>query len=101
MVFTTNNDVLLNAFKYKPTLMCQQSNTKKVVPTEKDFIQSEVNGFGDTIGSVTNRATNMISLRTRFDKDSKEYKRLSYRINTMMNYQQNSISYLSPSTVMC
>jgi hypothetical protein len=47
--------------------------------------------MGDTIGSVTNRATNMISLRDGFDKDSEEYKILSYRIDTMMNYQQNAI----------
>ena len=90
-VFSTNNDVLLNAFEYKDTLMCIQSNMPKKVPTEEDFINSDINGFGDSIGSVTNRGTNMISLREKFDKNSEEYIRLQYRILTMMNYQQNSI----------
>lgn len=87
----TNNKILLEAFEYKPTLMCVQRKAGKCVPTESDFVKSEIAGFGDTIGSVTNRATNMISLREQFDKSSKEREILDYRINTMMNYQQNAI----------
>lgn len=90
-VFSTNNEVLLNTFEYKDTLMCIQSKMPKKVPTEDDFIMSDINGFGDSIGSVTNRGTNMISLREKFDKNSEEYARLQYRIRTMMNYQQNAI----------
>ena len=90
-VFSTNNKVLLSTFEYKDTLMCIQSKMPKKVPTDEDFIESDINGFGDSIGSVTNRGTNMISLRENFDKDSKEYNRLQYRIRTMMNYQQNAI----------
>lgn len=89
--FTTNNKVLLETFEYKPTLMCIQSSTPKKVPTEQDYIQSDINGFGDSIGSVTNKATNMISLREQFVPESEEYKRLTYRISTMMNFQQNAI----------
>ena len=89
--FATNNHVLLDAFEYKMTLMCVQSKTAKKVPTEEDYVSSEIAGFGDSIGSITNRATNMISLREKFDKDSEEYSLLSYRIDTMMNYQQNAI----------
>jgi hypothetical protein len=90
-VFSTNNQVLLDTFLYKMTLMCVQSNTVKKIPTEEDFVASEINGFGDSIGSITNRATNMISLREKFVKESEEYRLLSYRIDTMMNYQQNAI----------
>ena len=89
--FTTNNQVLLDSFEYKPTLMCLQDSVPKTVPSEKDYINSDINGFGDSIGSVTNKATNMISLRAQFSPDSEEYKRLTYRISTMMNYQQNAI----------
>ena len=99
-VFTTDNKVLLDSFVYKPTLMCVQQSSVKTIPTEEDYIKSDINGFGDSIGSVTNKATNMISLRESFDKDSEEYKRLSYRISTMMNYQQNAIKWLSLYTVM-
>lgn len=90
-VFATNNRVLLDTFEYKETLMCVQTKTAKKIPTEEDYVISEIAGFGDSIGSITNRATNMISLREKFDKDSEEYELLSYRINTMMNYQQNAI----------
>ena len=89
--FTTNNKVLLESFEYKTTLMCLQDSVPKKKPTEEDYIASDINGFGDSIGSVTNKATNMISLREQFDPDSEEYKRLTYRISTMMNYQQNAI----------
>ena len=89
--FCTNNKVLLEAFEYKTTLMCVQDSMPKKIPTEEDYIKSDINGFGDSIGSVTNKATNMISLRSQFDSNSEEYKRLTYRISTMMNYQQNAI----------
>ena len=89
--FTTNNQILLDSFEYKPTLMCLQDSVAKKSPTEEDYIKSDINGFGDSIGSVTNKATNMISLRAQFDPESEEYKRLTYRISTMMNYQQNAI----------
>lgn len=89
--FCTDNKVLLDAFEYKTTLMCEQESSVKKVPTEYDYIMSDINGFGDSIGSVTNKATNMISLREQFDPDSDEYKRLTYRISTMMNFQQNAI----------
>ena len=89
--FTTNNKVLLDSFEYKTTLMCLQDSVAKKIPTEEDYIKSDINGFGDSIGSVTNKATNMISLREQFEQDSEEYKRLTYRISTMMNYQQNAI----------
>ena len=89
--FCTDNKILLDAFEYKTTLMCEQESSVKKVPTEEDYIKSDINGFGDSIGSVTNKATNMISLREQFEPDSEEYKRLVYRISTMMNYQQNAI----------
>ena len=89
--FTTNNQILLDSFEYKPTLMCIQDSVAKKAPIEEDYIKSDINGFGDSIGSVTNKATNMISLREQFDPESEEYKRLTYRISTMMNYQQNAI----------
>lgn len=89
--FTTNNSVLLESFEYKTTLMCFQESMPKKIPTRDDYIISDINGFGDSIGSVTNKATNMISLREQFESDSEEYKRLTYRISTMMHYQQNAI----------
>ena len=92
--FCTNNKVLLDAFEYKTTLMCDQQSMPKKAPTEDDYITSDINGFGDSIGSVTNKATNMISLRAQFENNPEfkaEYDKLTKRIETMMNFQQNAI----------
>ena len=92
--FCTNNQVLLETFEYKITLMCDQQSMPKKAPTEEDYIESDINGFGDSIGSVTNKATNMISLRALFAFLSEyrdEYNKLTNRIETMMNFQQNAI----------
>ena len=59
--------------------------------TEEDLILSNKLGFGDEIGSVTNRITAMIDVASSFDKDSEEHKELQYRIVCGQNYQQNSI----------
>ena len=92
--FCTNNKVLLEAFEYKTTLMCDQQSMPKKAPVEADYIESDINGFGDSIGSVTNKATNMISLRAQFEDNpqtKEEYEKLTKRIETMMNFQQNAI----------
>ena len=92
--FCTNNKVLLEAFEYKTTLMCDQQSMPKKAPEESDYIESDINGFGDSIGSVTNKATNMISLRAQFEDNEQtkeEYEKLTKRIETMMNFQQNAI----------
>ena len=92
--FCTNNQILLDAFEYKTTLMCDQQSMPKKAPVESDYIESDINGFGDSIGSVTNKATNMISLRAQFALQSEyraEYDKLTKRIETMMNFQQNAI----------
>lgn len=92
--FCTNNQILLDAFEYKTTLMCDQQSMPKKAPVESDYIESDINGFGDSIGSVTNKATNMISLRAQFALQSDyraEYDKLTKRIETMMNFQQNAI----------
>lgn len=89
--FSTDNEVLLEAFQYKPTLVSEQSTAEKIVPEDKNIILSEKHGFGDSIGTITNYATNMISLREDFPKDSEEYRILSERIDTMMEFQQNAI----------
>ena len=49
-VFATNNRVLLDTFEYKMTLMCVQTKTSKKVPTEEDYVTSEIAGFGDSGG---------------------------------------------------
>lgn len=91
MVFTTNNNILVNCLYEEPALMCAQRNAPKKIPTEDDIINSNIAAFGDEIGKITNRVTSMYDAQSWFEPDSEEYKILDYRIKCGQLYQQNSI----------
>lgn len=89
LVMLTDNKVLVNKLTPSPALICAQRKAPKKIPSEKDFIQSNIDSFGNDIGKITNRITSMYELRTHFQKDSEEYKVLSYRIQCGQLIQQN------------
>lgn len=90
-VMTTNNPVIINGVEELPAIVCVQKKANKKLITEEDLISSNKASFGNEIGSITNRITEMYELLSLFDKDSKEFNELSYRIKCGQNYQQNSI----------
>ena len=90
-VFSTNNDVLLRRYEELPAINCVQHNAAKQIITEENIVKSNFNGFGNNVGSITNRATAMFSVQAQFDKHSKEYKELEYRIICTQKHQQDSI----------
>ena len=90
-VMLTDNPVLVRCHKPQPTLMCAQRKATKCVPTEDDMIRSNIASFGDDIGKITNRATSMFDVMSKFPKDSPEYKELEYRIQCCQQLQQNAI----------
>lgn len=100
LVMLTDNNVLVNKLKPLPALMCAQRRATKKVPTEDDFIRSNIESFGNDIGQTTNWITSMFEVRAKFPKNSKEYEMLSYRIRCGQLYQQNAIKHWSPYTVM-
>ena len=85
----TDNNILVNKQKPLPALFCAQRRAQKLIPQEEDFIQSNIDSFGNDIGATTNRITSMFEVRSHFPKDSKEYEVLSYRINCGQLFQQN------------
>ncbi len=91
LVMLTDNKVLVNKLTPLPALMCAQRRATKKVPTEEDFIRSNIESFGNEIGQTTNWITSMFEVRSHFQKDSKEYESLDYRIRCGQLYQQNSI----------
>lgn len=93
-VFSTNNQVLIRCYKSLPAINCVQHKADKKIITEKDVIKSNFNGFGNSVGSITNRATAMLGVQSRFDKHSKEYKELAYRILCTQKYQQDELDKL-------
>lgn len=90
-IITTDNDVLIRNTKDKLAIVCEQKSVPKELITEGKLKKSNKNGFGDAIGTITNRVTTMFDVLASLDKDSLEYKELSDRIIQGQAYQQESI----------
>lgn len=89
--FSTNSKVILDNIKSLPCVICKQKTAPKKICTFDDFVTANINGFGDEIGSITNKITEMVCKQSIFEKDSDEYKELEYRILCGQLYQQNAI----------
>lgn len=89
--FSTNNSVLKRRYNTLPAIECVQRNTSKVIVTEKEVLKTNKNGMGNDVGTVTNYITSMMEVQSHFEKDSKEYKELEYRIECGQLYQQNTL----------
>lgn len=90
-VMTTDNEILVNKHRKELPIVCLQKSAQKIIPTEDDLYNANINGFGDEIGTTTNYITSMISLMASFDKDSDEYNELKYRVTCGQQFQQNAI----------
>lgn len=91
LVMLTDNDVLVGRLKELPALMCVQRKAQKKIVSEPDFIQANIDSFGDDIGKTTNWITSMFDIQAKYEKGSKEYEELDYRIKCGQLFQQNSI----------
>lgn len=91
LVMLTDNKVLVDNLKVLPALMCVQRKAKKKIVTETDAIQANIDSFGDDIGKTTNWITSMFDVQAQFQKGSKEYEELDYRIKCGQLFQQNAI----------
>ena len=91
ILFTTNNMSIVNAIRETDAIFCVQKDAQKVIPTERDFIRSNKNGFGDEIGTTTNHITAMYDVLVKFEEGSAEYNTVMERIMSGQNYQQNAI----------
>ena len=91
MVMLTDNHVMLRRFDQQPAIVCAQKTATKIVPTEEDFIKSNIATFGNEIGQITNWVTSMYEVRSEFDPSSEEFEVLTYRIMSGQTYQQNAI----------
>lgn len=90
-LITTDNPVLLKNTIPLPAILCEQNSAQKVIITEDTLIQANKNGFGDSIGKITNKVTTMYDVQAQFPPDSLEYKTLDYRIKCGQLYQQEAI----------
>lgn len=91
IIMLTDNRILVEKLQPLPALMCAQRKAEMRISSEQDFIRSNIDSFGNSIGQTTNWITSMFEVRSHFPKDSEEYRVLSYRIRCGQLYQQNEI----------
>lgn len=89
----TDNRVLVDKLEVLPALMCAQKKGKKIIVSDDDFVKANIESFGNDIGKTTNYITSMYEVRSNFEKNSKEYETLSYRIKSGQLFQQNVINF--------
>lgn len=90
-VINTSFSLLVKNTNQLPAIICVQRKAPKCIPTEDDFMRSNISSFGNAVGEVTNRITSMFEVQAHFDKNSREYRVLDYRIKCGQLYQQNAI----------
>ncbi len=90
-VMNTSLPLLVDNTRELPAVVCVQRKAKKCIPTEDALMQSNINSFGNAVGEVTNKITSMFEVQARYEKDSREYRILDYRIKCGQLYQQNQI----------
>ena len=91
ILFTTNNKILVDKHRQLPALDCQQRKAPKTIPTEEAIAKSNKKGFKNKVGSITNIGTSMLNLQSGFEKNSKEWDELEYRVICIQHFQQLSI----------
>lgn len=91
LVMLTDNKVLVENLKVLPALMCVQRKASKKIVSEEDFIQANIDSFGDDIGKTTNWITSMFDVQAQYAQGSREYEELDYRIKCGQLFQQNAI----------
>ena len=80
LLMITDNRVLVDNLDRLPAIMCIQRKAQKKIVTEEDAIAANIASFGDDIGKTTNWITSMFEVRSHYEKGSKEYEVLNYRI---------------------
>jgi len=88
-VFITDNRVMVENTQNTLTLVCAQKSAQKMVATEDDLIQANINSFGSDVGKVTNHVTSMYDVQAKFTPGTTEYDTLAYRIQAGQMAQQN------------
>ena len=90
-IYSTNNNVLLSAYKYTNSIDCVQRKGEKKVVKRNDIRKSNRMGLGSEVGTITNRVSAQIDKLALFNENTNEYKELSKRILCGQLYQQNTL----------
>ena len=90
-IYSTNNNVLLSAYKYTNSIDCVQRKGEKKVVKRNDIRKSNRMGLGSEVGTITDKVSAQIDKLALFNENTNEYKELSKRILCGQLYQQNTL----------
>ena len=90
-IYSTNNNILLNAYRYTNSIDCVQRKGEKKAVKRNDIRKSNRLGLGNEVGTITNRVSAQIDKLALFNENTNEYKELSKRILCGQLYQQNTL----------
>ena len=90
-MISTSNEVIKRKTRDLPAIVCEQKSAPKVKVQEKLLRKANKCGFGDDIGTITNRVTAMFDVLAKYEVGSDEYNELMYRIMCGQAYQQEAI----------
>lgn len=93
-IYSTNNNVLLSAYKYTNAIDCVQRKGEKRIVKRSDIRKSNKKGLGNEVAIITNRVSAQIDKLPLLQKNSKEYIELNKRILCGQLYQQLSLDKL-------
>lgn len=90
-IISTNNKIIKNKTRDLRAIVCEQKSAMKVEVKERLLRNANKCGFGDDIGTITNRVTAMFDVLAKYEIGSEEYNELMYRIMCGQAYQQEAI----------
>lgn len=87
IVFTTNNQIMIEAVKQNTLPIISQPKTApKVKLTEKALIEADIRAFNNKVGRITNYSTIFISMLPQFKPGTPEHEELQARIKLLSIY---------------
>ncbi|RKJ29872.1 hypothetical protein D7X33_42160, partial [Butyricicoccus sp. 1XD8-22] len=92
IVFTTDNDVVLNSIIPNKNVITYDKNTANAQKLNNtNILKTDLRSFDSKIGQITNYSTSFISMLANFKEDSDEYNELLQRIKLLRRYIGDSI----------
>lgn len=93
LCLSTNNPILIKAAgSNKKVITYEKKKAKTQYLNDSAFATMDTKSFNGKIGVITNIASNMISLQSIYEPDSKEYQELDRRIK-LLRYFQGAAMY--------
>ncbi len=91
IIMTTNCKEFINGKQEDLPISYPEKRGEKNILTEELVRRSDLNGFGSTIGQITNISSSLYSLQSQCENDSREYREIENRLISCRMLQQSAI----------